>query len=180
MLSVNDLQFDNVETFRQVYHSFHGKLYAFVYKRTLSHYLAEEVVQQAFIRLWERRASLSAEVSLSTQLFQITKTIMIDELRKEATKRTHYDTIIAEMPVSTEDVLSTEDDRLLHKDQLEEVQRIVDSMPPVRKHIFRMSRIEHLSYKEIAAQLSISPKTVENHIARALRQLREAIYFLFL
>jgi RNA polymerase sigma-70 factor (family 1) len=174
MIRVNDLQYDNVDTFRQVYHSFHGKLYAFVYKRTSSHYLAEEVVQQAFIRLWERRSLLSAEVPLSTQLFQMARTIMIDELRKEAIKRTHYDTIVAGMEESTED------DRLLHKDRLELVFRIVESMPPVRKNIFRMSREEHLSHKEIAEQLSISPKTVENHITRALRQLREAIYFLFL
>lgn len=174
MITVSDLKEGNADSFKQVYFRYHEKLYSFIYQRTSSHYLAEEVVQQAFIRFWERRELLSEEVSISTQLFQIAKTIMIDELRKEAVKRSHYNDIVADVNVSTEE------NRIVHKDRLEQVVKAIDTMPPIRRIIFKMSRQEHLSHIEIAKQLSISPKTVENHISRAIKQLRQAIHlFMF-
>ena len=163
-----------MDSFKELYHHFHSKLYSFVYQRTDSHYLAEEVVQQTFIRLWERRELLSEEVKLSTQLFQMSKTIMIDELRKEAVKRTHYEAIAANAPIVTSD-----SNRLADKDSLEQISRVIETMPPIRRTVFQMSRQQHLSQREIASQLSISPKTVENHIARAIKQLREVVQLFF-
>jgi RNA polymerase sigma-70 factor (ECF subfamily) len=160
--------------FREVYHQYQHKLYAFVYQKTGSHYLAEEVVQQAFIRLWEKRTMLSDQVHLSTQLFQIAKTILVDELRKEAVKRTHIS------GWASSHVQVTENKQLELREHLEYMMRAINAMPPMRKTVFNMRRQQGLSYKEIATELDISPKTVENHIARAIKQLREAVLVLTL
>ncbi len=169
MTELSDIKQGSVVVFRTVYHQYQHKLYAFIYQKTHSHYLAEEVVQQAFIRLWEKRQALSGEVLLSTQLFQIAKTILVDELRKEAVKRTHISGAMANT------VLVTENNQLENSDSLAFMTRAIEAMPPMRKTIFNMRRQQGLSYKEIALELDISPKTVENHIARAIKQLREAL-----
>jgi RNA polymerase sigma-70 factor (ECF subfamily) len=75
--------------------------------------------------------------------------------------------------------LSVETD-IVHKDELSHVEALIEELSPVRKKVFKLSRFEELSHKEIAEQLSISPKTVENHIGRALLQLKEKMVVLLL
>jgi len=154
-----------VKTFELAYHCWSGKIYTFIFKQCHSEEIAEEVVQLVFIRLWEKKDKLSLEHSLSTQLFRMSKTIFIDELRKTASSRKYQERLQHTKNAFTENTLE-------HKEALEIVYQAIDQMPPVRKQIFIMSRMEHLSHQEIAAKLSISPKTVENHITLALKYLR--------
>lgn len=173
MTELSGIKQGSNNVFREVYHQYQHRLYAFVYQKTNSHYLAEEVVQQVFIRLWEKRNALPDGVLLSTQLFQIAKTILVDELRKEAVKKNHISgwAHSSAAPV-------TENKQLELRDSMEHMVRTINAMPPMRKTVFNMRRQRGLSYKEIATELAISPKTVENHIARAIKQLREAIQVL--
>ena len=75
--------------------------------------------------------------------------------------------------------LSEETD-IIHKDQLNHVEALIEELSPVRKKVFKLSRFEELSHKEIAEQLSISPKTVENHIGRAIMHLRNKMVILLI
>jgi RNA polymerase sigma-70 factor (family 1) len=165
MNNVLSIKNGSVKAFELAYHFWSGKIYTFILKQCHSEEIAEEVVQLVFIRLWEKRGNLSLEHSLSSQLFRMSKTIFIDELRKTANSRKFQERLQHSEIAFTENTLE-------HKEALEIVYQAIDQMPPVRKQIFMMSRMEHLSYNEIAAKLSISPKTVENHIALALKYLR--------
>lgn len=154
----------------QVYDEWHGRLYGYFYKKTNSRYLAEELVQITFIKLWNNRASLSDQWPLQVQLFRIMKTSLIDVLRKElrdAKAHQQYN-----LHIVTSQTITPEEG---NKDQLQVVQQIMETMPPVRKKVFHMSRYMGFSYKQIALQLAISPRTVENHIAQALKQLRDLL-----
>jgi RNA polymerase sigma-70 factor (family 1) len=155
----------SIKAFEAAYYHWSGKVYYYIYKQCDSEAIAEEVVQQVFLRLWEKRDQLSTAHPLSTQLFRISRTIFIDELRKTAQSRRYKQALQQGKEAFTENTLE-------HKETLQKVYSAIDQMPPVRKRIFIMSRMEHLSYNQIAEQLSISPKTVENHIALALRYLR--------
>jgi len=155
----------SIQAFEAAYHHWSGKIFSYIYRQCDSEAIAEEVVQQVFVRLWEKRERLSSAHSLSTQLFRMSRTIFIDELRKNAQSRRYKETLQYRKEGFTENTLE-------HKETLETVYSAIEQMPPVRKRIFLMSRMEHLSYDQIAEQLSISPKTVENHIALALRYLR--------
>lgn len=174
MHQVQQIKQGDIQSFRAAYQEYHARLYRYVYKYSRSHYLAEETVQLTFIRLWEKRESLSDEYALSTQLYRMVKSTLIDLLRKEAVRAT----------TAVPDILpETVPDSSHVTEQKQEVQQVMDAietLPRIRKKVFKLSRLEGLSHKEIAAALSVSPKTVEAHITKAIRHLRESISFLLL
>ncbi len=168
------LKENSLTCFGEVYALYHNKLYQFIYKRTQSAYLAQEVVQLTFIRLWETRAKLADELSIDIQLFRIARTILIDEIRKENVKLKYKEQVTEHADHLYEDNQVADRDTLLH------IFAAVEELPPVRKKVFKLSRVHGFSHKQIAGILSISPKTVENHISKAIKQLRNVIsIFLF-
>jgi RNA polymerase sigma-70 factor (family 1) len=173
-ISVQQIQSGNIKCFEQVYHQYHARLYYFVLKHTRSTYLSEEAVQLTFIKMWENRRNLSVQFDLSVQLFRIARSITIDLLRKEQAAGQHIE-------VSGDETmaLSVETD-IIHKDELNRVEALIEELSPVRKKVFKLSRFEELSHKEIAEQLSISPKTVENHIGRAILHLKNKMVILLI
>lgn len=164
--------------FGEIFNEFHHKIYLYILAKTRSPYLAEEVTQLTFIKLWNSRATLQEGLSLSAQLFQIAKTTCIDLLRKEGARLKLTIVKNEELQAPNSSVSETIDNRELQTKLSQEVQK----MPPVRKKVFELSRYEAKTYKEIAQLLSLSEKTVENHISLALKQLRRmlTIFLLFL
>ncbi|MDI3321284.1 RNA polymerase sigma factor [Pinibacter soli] len=154
--------------FREVFNGYHEKLYFYIFTKTKSAYLAEEVVQLSFIKLWKYRKSLNPSLAFSTQLYRIATTTLIDLLRKQSLSQ--------DLTVGLEktDIPSDEDFYANNgaKEMQAQLQTAMLSLPPVRRKVFEMSRMEGLSYKEIAQRLSISTKTVEHHISKALKALR--------
>ncbi len=168
------LKDDKIDCFRMIYKDYHAKLYQFIYNRTQSSYLAQEIVQMTFIKLWETRAKLSEELSIDIQLFRIARTTLIDELRKETVKL-KYNEIVS----SVHDE-HYEDNQVADRDTLQHVYNAIETLPTIRKKVFKLSRVNGFSYKEIADMMSISPKTVENHISKAIKQLRNSVNSFFL
>ena len=164
----------DIASFHTAYQLYHTKLYFYARKKTRSAFLAEETVQLTFIKLWENKHMLSPDIDLSIQVFRIAKSTMVDLIRKEARRLDHE----AALAKSTEDQSSERPDPS-GKDDLRHVYDTIENMAPVRKKVFRLSRLEGLTHKEIAEQLSISPKTVENHIGRAIRQLKDVLTLFF-
>jgi RNA polymerase sigma-70 factor (ECF subfamily) len=157
--------------FELVYERHHEKLYFYILKKTSSAYIAEEVVQLAFIKLWTYRRSLSFEVPLEAQIFRIARTSLIDLLRKNANQRSLLENYKDIVPVEGENVMSS----LMKKEMSERISSLIEEMPAVRKKVFKLSREGGLSNKEIAEQLSLTPKNVENHISKAIKQIKKAL-----
>lgn len=160
----------DLSAFNKAYSSYHQQIYQFVFKKTQSEYIATEVVQLCFIRLWEKRKTLNEELGLNVQLFGMARQVMIDELRKEAT-RLKYNTSSDQYPF-TDNLMKMIESR----DMLKHFEQEIDSMPPMRKMVFNLSRQNGLSYSEIAEMLGISTKTVESHIGKVLSRLKHYMY----
>jgi RNA polymerase sigma-70 factor (family 1) len=161
--------------FEQVFIEYHKKLYFYILSKTRSSYLAEETVQLSFIKLWRFKESLDEDISISRQIFRIARTSLIDILRKEESHQRMMMEMTKNQPVTHGNPVEE------WFDQAELTERIfkgVKQMPPVRRKIFKMSRLKGMSYKEIASELSLSVKTVENHISRAIKQLQEILTIL--
>ncbi len=171
---LHNIKAGDITSFKMAYQRYYEKLYFYVIKHTQSSYLAEETVQMTFIKLWENRSGLAVDIDLSKQIFRIAKSTMIDLLRKEG-RRQGSITTLAEQ--TTEMTVDGPD--LSKKEELRQVYATIERMAPVRKAVFKLSRIDGRTHKEIAEQLSISPKTVENHIGRALRQLKDILTLFF-
>lgn len=170
------IQQGNESVFEQVYALHHEKLYFYILNKTGSKYIAEEVVQLTFIKLWNYRQSLSTTITIDAQLFRIAKTTLIDLLRKSATQRRIIESIKDDVPFANNDTISG----IVKKETAERIAALIESLPPVCKKVFKLSREMGLSHKEIAQQLSLTTKNVENHIAKAIRQLKKGLHILSL
>ncbi|WP_295712665.1 sigma-70 family RNA polymerase sigma factor [Mucilaginibacter sp.] len=150
--------------FEIVFNLSHKKVYAYFKKKTASTELADELTQLAFIKLWRFRHTLALQHSLHTQLFRIAKTTLLDHFKKVAIEERNLRSFYQET-VSNEVALSSA------YETNQQLVTILDHLPPIRKKVFVLSRIEGYTYSEIGEQLSISPRTVEKHISLALKQL---------
>lgn len=135
----------------------------------------EEIVQEVFVKLWETRVFLKEDESFKGFLFIITRNLIFNQFRKSFNENTYKMTILNS--VSGEYDMENE---MEASDLKNYIKKLIAELPPRQKEVFRMSREQHLSYKEISMRLCISEKTVERHINEALKYLRKNIYFLSL
>jgi len=129
---------------------------------------AEEMVQNAFLTIWEKRTSIEVHTSLKSYLYRAVYNSSLNHVKHLKVQRRHEafykNTATVDHENATEQLMENE----LHK----MAQKAIEELPPQCQMVFKLSRYENLSYTEIAAQMNISVKTVENHIIRALKVLR--------
>ena len=172
MLSTKALKDGDESYFKEVFDHYHQKLYFFILYKTKSEYIAEEVVQMAFTKLWQCRQTLQEEYTISTQLFRIATTVLIDFLRKYNTK----DAVTARLDsLDIERGTDSTNEQMRGAELQKRISEAVNDLPPVRKLVFEMSREQGMTYREIAETLSVSSKTVETHIYKALKQIKKHI-----
>ena len=172
MLSIKELKDGDEFYFKQVFDQYHQKLYFFILSKTRSEYIAEEVVQMAFTKLWQCRHTLQEEYTISTQLFRIASTVLIDFLRKYNNR----DAVTARLDVlEVEKGVDSTNEKMRGAELQKRILEAVNDLPPVRKQVFEMSREQGMSYREIAETLCVSSKTVETHIYKALKQIKKHI-----
>ena len=160
------LQQEGLEAFEEIYRRYWKKLYSMSYKRVQSREISEELVQDIFTSLWVAKNTTSIE-NLSAYLFSAIKYKVINHLARELTKKTYTEQQLA---VQKEDN-STEEKVLL--DDLEDaLQEAIGKLPAKRQMIFKLHRQENLSIKQVASQLGISEKTVENQYGKAMKMLK--------
>jgi RNA polymerase sigma-70 factor (ECF subfamily) len=165
--------------FREIFKDFHEKIFFYILSKSHSTYIAEEVTQITFIKLWQSRASLDESLPLLAQVFRIAKTTFIDILRKENNRRLLHDE--RAMYLQSHHITPGQhiSGGLEEKEMLKQVTQAIGKMPPMRRKIFELSREQGMSYKEIALYLSLSVSTVKNHIVLAIRDLRRMRLILF-
>ena len=173
MDQITAIRSGTVTAFEEVYYEFHEKLYFYFLKRTNDADVATELVQLTFIKLWRYRSHLNEALPLSQQLFRIARTTLIDVLRRKAQHRS--------FPVATDQLPELPDNSRVsqERESLDMVHRAMEHLSPERKKIIQY-RINGFSNREIAAHLSISLKTVENQVNRAIKQLKESIVLLLM
>lgn len=158
------------KAFDEIYGLFHKKIYLFCITYGLPVEDAEEITQEVFVRLWLNRKALDSGKSLNAYLYKIGKNIIIDEFKKkikiQATQQYQMSLIIPSNNV--EEVMNYNDLKNI-------VDETLSYLPERRREVFELSRNKGLSHKEIAQELGISVKTVENHLTLALHHFRDAL-----
>ncbi|HEY8954640.1 RNA polymerase sigma-70 factor [Chitinophaga sp.] len=133
---------------------------------------AEDIVQEVFASLWNRRLELDLTCSLGTYLQASVKYKAINYIEKNITRR-HY---LSALGKTSEVIEPPSADVLLRVKEIQQVlQSVIANMPPKMREVYLLSRQQHLSHKEIAAHLGISELTVKKHIQNALQLLRSAM-----
>ena len=130
---------------------------------------SEDVVYEVFLQLWENRHLLNPELSFSGYVQTITKNNAIDKLRHFDVYSRFAKNIFLDETNSTNET----EDTIIDNDYAEFLNKIVEHLPPMQQKVFRLSRIEGLTYKEIAELLQISPATVKKHAYLALEKIKK-------
>jgi RNA polymerase sigma-70 factor (ECF subfamily) len=135
---------------------------------------AEDVVQDVFLSLWNRRHELTIEGSLVAYLHTSVRYKAIHYIEKNITRR-DYLALLADISVNT---LPPNAEVNLQVEELQKtISNTIEKMPPKMQQVYILSRQEQLSHKEIAEQLSVSAETVKKHIQHALQLIKTAIQY---
>lgn len=164
----------DTSVFSELFNEYHRKVYLYVLSKTHSQYIAEEATQITFIKLWNYRQQLNESEPVSKLIFHIARATCIDLFRKEAARSRLQQKQDPPIETGTGNVSEAVEVKELHR----KIKDVVRNMPPVRRRVFELSRYEFKSYKEIAELLSLSVKTVENHMALAIKHLRNFLLLL--
>lgn len=127
---------------------------------------AEDLVQQAFVKLWEKRTSLDITWSVKSYLYKMVHNAALNQIRHAKTKEKYHQ--FNAQPL--ENAHEMPEDTLPELRQ--KFQKALQDLPPQCRNIFELSRFEELKYREIAEQLQISVKTVETQMGKALKMMR--------
>lgn len=161
------LKQQDIAAFEEIYNRYWYKLYAMAYKRIQSREAAEEFVQDIFTSLWINRELVHIK-SLPAYLFTAVKYKVINHLHHEGIRKQYID---RQLKIQSETDNSTEE-LVLVNDLHVSVEKEISKLPPKCQQVFKLSRHENLTMKQIASQLGISEKTVEHQLGKALRVLK--------
>ena len=166
---VKSLSKGNFLAFNTLFKIYSSRLYRFAYGYLKSEAESEELVQEVFTKIWEKRTDLKSELSFKSFLFTIAFNIIKKHFRSEAHLSEYFKTKINnDLDIQTIQKITY--DSLYHY-----IKELVNQLPMRRREIFIMSRFQGLSIKEIAEELKISRKTVENQLTDALKFIRANI-----
>lgn len=160
-----------VKAFDVIFWQYNKHVYNFIYSLIPEYTLAEDLTQNVFLKIWEKHDVINPEQNFESYLFTIARNSVYDETKKRLTSLQYYDSLEEEDLLVNSKIEEKLDEELLHKFLI----KILKELLPARLEIFRLSRFEHLSYKEIAEKLSLSERTVETQIRRTLIFLRERL-----
>lgn len=155
--------------FESLYDFYGGKLYNFIMKISSGDkYLAEEVVQQTFIRIWEVKEKINAEKNFSSYLCVIAKNILMNTYERRMVEFI-YTSYLYEKGEDKEKCTEESTDLKFLNDYID---TLIDNLPPSRKKIFCLSKRQHYSNKEIARIMNISESTVATQLSLAIKYMR--------
>jgi RNA polymerase sigma-70 factor (family 1) len=172
------LRRESLGAFREIYVRYWKTLYAEAYKRLKNKDQAEEIVQDLFTSLWNKRESLQIDETLAGYLYKSVGYRVIDQYRRELTRLKHRQAL----KVTYSEADHSTENGIMLKDLEYSINLAVGQLPDKCRSVYELSRVAHKTNKEIAEHLGISEKTVENHLTRALRKLRLSLgsYFTLL
>ncbi|MXN92341.1 RNA polymerase sigma-70 factor [Flavobacterium sp. Sd200] len=165
---IEQIKNDDEGAFTVIYKKNWEIMYLAAYNLVKDKSVSEDIVQEVFVSLWQRRAKLEIKVSIKSYLYTSTIYKVYDHLKKnkKLLKQELFDNNIEAANPET---------KLMHEELIHYLDTVVDSLPAKCKEVYKLSRENMLSNKEIADHLDISQRTVEGHISKALKILKESL-----
>ncbi len=168
---VDRLQKGDVEAFDLIYSKYSSIIYSFSLKYLRSTTDAEELVQSVFVKLWETRKKLKKELSFKSYLFTIAYNDICKLIRKKNYYLKYLNHLYKENPNSSFEI----EDEINNRMVLKKIEQIINRLPEKHRMILLKRRNEENSSKEIAAEMGLTPGTVDNYLSEAIRFIRDRI-----
>lgn len=168
---LSQLRSGNEKAFEQLYHLYSLPIFKRLLRLVKQEEIAKELLQDVFLRIWEKRESIDPEKSFRAYLYTIAQNLVTDLFRRAAYDRKLLDHLIQG---STALYDLPEDSSIVNENNAI-LQKAIDSLSPQRKKIFVLCKIEGKSYEEVSQLLGISPSTISDHIVKATKAIK--LYF---
>ena len=152
--------------FKTLYEKFFAKIIQYILRMCRDYNLAEEISQITLIKFWELRSQIILKTSLRSYLYKMSYNEYLMYLRNKSKFPNIENAVIEAIDEITDD----DQNQIV----LDKVRQQIDKLPPKCREVFILSKVEGLKYKEIAEKLDISTKTIEAHMTKALKMIREA------
>lgn len=164
--------YDDEAAYKELFIAFYKPLHQFAYSFVRSRELAEEIVSDVFIKIWESRSEIESILNLKVYLYVSIKNTSLKYLLKQ-----HRQVAISidELDVELESFSRNPEELMLTAEMMNKIQETVNELPPRCKIIFKLIKEDGLRYKEVAEILNISVKTIDNQLAIALRKINKAV-----
>lgn len=173
-LKIEDLCCGSHKAFEDIFVMYFRRVKIFINGIIKSDVDAEELTQDVFVKLWVNREQISAEKSLNAYLYTIARNSAFNFLKHKLVERSYFNNYQSHSNADTpEEICFAQEISLL-------VEMTVSQMPIQRRRIYILSREKGVSNEDIATQLNISKKSVENQLSLALQELRKVVKLLFL
>jgi len=158
-------------TFEMMFRTFYKPLCSYAYSFLQDRDEAEEVVQATFISIWEKRSAIEIQTSLKSYLYRMVRNSCLNVIKHEKVKQQHA----AFQKSEGEPVHEAVSQSVISSELEEKIYKAMKALPEQCRLVFQLSRFEELKYAEIADQLQISVKTVENQMGKALKIMRSQL-----
>lgn len=166
---LQQLKLGNAAVFTQLYEAYSEKLYYATLSMVKDEAVAEELVQHIFTRIWQKRDTIEITENFAGYLYRTGQHTVYDFFRKVSRDKALYEKFAA---VSTSAYTHIEE-ALLRKENAGLLQQMLDILPPQRKKVFQLCKLEGLSYKQAGEVLDISPSTVKDHLVKATKSMQD-------
>ncbi len=159
----------DTDAFIHLYNRYHAGLYTYIVRFIKVPELAEDVLQEVFIKLWTVRERVKPGLSLQAYLYRISRNKVFKLLKKISSDQELKLKVITEIDLSLNDT----DNKARWNQYQQMLQSAINALPPQRQKVFRLCREQGKTYKEVAIQLNISPNTVKEHMILATKSVWE-------
>ena len=154
--------------FKEFYEKNQSALFSFLLSKGLDGNTAEDLIQQAFLIIWEKRGQIDPTRSLRSYLFTTAYNRMLNHFRDRKDTDPDYAYELPSGSVNPEE-------KAIESEAIRKMHSVLTEMPERRRSVFEYCYLQGFTHKEAASAMKVSVKTVENHMALALRDLREAL-----
>lgn len=163
--------------FEEIYSTNYGILHSYILTIIENHFFVEDIIEDVFVTLWEKRSDLEINTSLKGYLFTIARNACLDFIRKRKVREEYKSRV--EKKYIIESNYNPFTSEISQDDKNSELKRVIrsaiDELPPKCRKVFKLSRYFNIKNKEIAHMLNISENTVEKHMGTALSRLRQKL-----
>jgi RNA polymerase sigma-70 factor, ECF subfamily len=162
------MQIGDIKTFEMTFKQYYKPLVHYSHTILKDMDEAEDIVQQSFITIWQKQAELQIETSLKSYLYKSVYNASLNRVKQQKVRQSYANEVQAVSVYPTSE--------LSHQKELEaKIEWALSQLPEQCAKVFKLSRYEQLKYQEIATELNISIKTVENHVGKALKLMRDML-----
>ena len=168
---VKKLKASDHDAFKIIFDRWQQSIFHFLYFRTKDEALSEDLLQEVFLKCWNARHNLDESKSIKNYLYTIADDLLLNHVRHKKVMEKHRDESRGREATDHHNPQFILEEKEWHV----RLQQAIDDLPEKARVVFLMSRMEDLSYQEIADRLMLNIKTVESHMTRALKILRQKL-----